>query len=172
MNTLPFIVPENESNVRLARLLILIQSLGVSKKGKLLLNIEKLSIYDYLVRNPVLLQRLLETEDQGKLMDLQEKEIDSIESLFPNRASLYDYSTIRKITYTLIYNEYISVEHNKEGHIFYFATESGIEFVEQLESIYFNRIKELSKVLIPLQKFSASQLLKTLKTINYGVVYK
>ncbi|WP_308723138.1 ABC-three component system middle component 4 [Paenibacillus polysaccharolyticus] len=170
MKTLPFIVPENESNVRLARLLILIQFLGVSKRGKLLLSIEKLSTYDYLVRNPVLLQKILETVDQGKLMDLQEKEADSIESLFPNRASLYDYSTIKKITYSLIYNEYISVEHSKEGHIFYFATELGREFVEQLESTYFNRIKELSKVLIPLQKFSASQLQKILKSINYGVV--
>ncbi|MCT1399336.1 hypothetical protein M4D81_09925 [Paenibacillus sp. p3-SID867] len=170
MNKLPFIIPENESNVRFARLLILIESLGVGKRGKLLLSIEKLSTYDYLVRNPVLLQKLLNTEGQGKLMDLEEKEVDSIESLFPNRASLYDYNTIKKFTYSLIYNGYVSVEHNKEGHIFYYVTEPGREFVDKLESAYLHRIKDLCKVLVPLQKYSASQLQRTLKSINYGVV--
>lgn len=170
MNILPFIVTENEENLRLARLLIIIEALGVSKRGKLLLGIEKLATYDYLAKNPVLLQKLLQTKEKSNLMDLQEKETDSIESLFPNKSSLYDYNTIKKITYSLIYYEYISIEYNKKGNIFYFATECGRQFVNELESTYFNRIKEFSKVLNSLQKFSASQLQNALKSIDYGVI--
>lgn len=167
---LPFIIPENEYNVRFARLLILIEELAYSKKGKLVLSLDRLAMYDHLLRNPVLLQGVMDAEGQGRLMELKYEERDSIGSLFPNRSSLYDSGTIKKIMYSLFYLGYISANHHKEGHIYYFTTPKGQRFVEELESSYFGRIRTLSKAMIALQKLSNSQLQKVITSIHYGVL--
>lgn len=170
MKDLPFIIPENEYNVRFARLLILIKELAYSKKGKLVLSLDRLAIYDHFLRNPVLLQRVLDAEGQGRLIELKYEERDSIESLFPNRSALYDSGTIKKIMYSLFYLGYVSAIHDKEGYIYYYATSTGHKFVEELESTYFVRMRTLSKVLISLQKLSNKQLQKLIKSVHYGVL--
>ncbi|MFK4439157.1 ABC-three component system middle component 4 [Paenibacillus sp. RC21] len=171
MTILPFIIPENEYNVRLARLLILIKELAYTKRGKLVMSLDRLAMYDHLLRNPVLLKGVLDAEGQGRLMELRYEERDSIESLYPNRASLYDSNSIKRITYSLFYLGYISARHDKEGRIYYFTTPSGDQFAEELESSYFNRTRTLSKVLVSLQKLSNAQLQKLIKSINYGVLF-
>lgn len=167
---LPFIIPENENNVRFARLLIIVEELAYSKRGKLVLSLDRLAMYDYLLRNPVLLQRVLDSEGQGRLMELKYEERDSIESLFPNRSSMFDSTTIKRIMYSLFYLGFVSAHHDQQGHIYYFTTQSGRQFIEELESSYFKRIRTLSKGLISLQKLSNTKLKKITKKINYGVL--
>ncbi|MDQ0719227.1 hypothetical protein QF049_000488 [Paenibacillus sp. W4I10] len=170
MMQLPFIIPENEYNVRFARLLIIVKELAFSKRGKLVLSIDRIAIYDYLLRNPELLKRVLKAEGQGKLMELKYEERNSIESLFPNKSSLFDTNIIKKIMYSLFYYGYVSAKHDNQGYIFYFTSPLGDKFVEELESNYFQRIQTLSKVLISLQKLSNAQLQKIIKSTQYGVL--
>ncbi|MDR6551907.1 ABC-three component system middle component 4 [Paenibacillus qinlingensis] len=172
MITLPFIIPDNDYNLRLARILIVINELAYTKKGKFVLNLDRLSMYDHLLKNPVLLQGVLNAEGQGRLMELKDEEKDTIGSLFPNRASLYDSGAIKRILYSLFYWGYVSAEHDKEGHIFYYSTNPGKEFLSGLESPYFLRTQSLSKTLIVLQKLSNTQLQKIINSINYGVLSK
>lgn len=169
MNKLPFIIPESEINLRLARLIIIIEILGLTKRGKHVMTFDKLAIFDFLLRNPSHLYEAMKLYGNNNMFDLNEEESSSIDSLFPNRNSLYDYQTIKSLIQLMILSELIMVHFNKTGEIFFEISNKGKEFVGQLESSYLIRIKELSKVMLPLQGLSTPQLNKIIKTLKIGV---
>lgn len=169
MNNLPFIIPESEINVRLARLIIIIETLGLTKRGKHIMSFDKLAIFDFLLRNPPHLYESMSLHGNNNIFNLNEEESSSIESLFPNRNSLYDYQIIKGLIQLLIISELITVHFDKTGQIFFEITEKGKEFVGQLESTYLTRMKELSKVMLPIQGLSTTQLNKIIKTLKIGV---
>ena len=89
MIKLPFYIPDYEFTLRLSKLLLLFETLSVGSKRWM--NLENVSQFEYLVKHPILLNKILNEKDK-KIFSLQNSEMFSIEALFHNRADLFDYN--------------------------------------------------------------------------------
>lgn len=163
----PFIIPENDLGFRITRLLILIGELCLNKNRKPLLTLEKIAIFDFLLKNPFILNEVLEAESKDKGIVLDETETGSIESQFPNIVSLFDYGIIRGYIQLLVSFDLIEIV--KFDTYFYLITEKGEEIINKVNSTHITRIKELSKAMIILRNMSNSQLIKKIKPFVKGV---
>ncbi|WP_044893671.1 ABC-three component system middle component 4 [Aeribacillus alveayuensis] len=167
MNKIPFIIPEYDLGVRLSRILIIISKLGFNKNAKPILSSEKIAIFDFLVKNPFILNEVLKAEGKGKKITLYDTDTGSIESQFPNIASLFDYGVVRGYIRLLLSLGLVEVRTDET--VYYVITDKGNELLADIETSYLLRIKELSSALVPLRSLSAAQLIKKIKPFVKGV---
>lgn len=164
---MPFIVPENDLGFRITRLMILIGELCVNRNNKPLLTLEKIAIFDFLLKNPYILNSVLIAEGKNNIIDLNETETGSIESQFPNIINLFDYGTIRGYIQLLISLNLIVVVTNDTFN--YVTTEKGNELLNKIDSTHIVRLKQLSKAMVIFRSMSNSQLIKKIKPFVKGV---
>ncbi|WP_378954888.1 ABC-three component system middle component 4 [Pelosinus sp. sgz500959] len=165
MLNLPFLFPESDINLRLARLLILIDKLSRTKRGKLVLNLGKIAIFDFLVRYP---QVLYYTLDNNFSFTVREYEIGNIDSQYPEVALVFNYKETDIVLKVLLAYGFIEVIKNQKD-IYYIITESGQKIVEELDSDYFFRVREIVEAIRPLQKENESELRMSIKHNIKGV---
>ncbi|RRN71136.1 hypothetical protein EI200_11820 [Peribacillus simplex] len=163
----PFIIPENDLGFRITRLLILIGELGLNKNKKPLLTLEKVAIFDFLLKNPFILDKVLVAEGKIKGIVLDETETGSIESQYPNIINLFDYGSIRGYIQLLVSFNLIEVV-TVDSYL-YITSEKGKEIIDKLSSTHISRIKELSKAMIVLRNMSSTQLVKKIKPFVKGI---
>ena len=96
MRSLPYVVPENSKFLNAAVLLLVVQTLGTSQKGKPLLNNERLLIFMYLIKNPVVMTRLLVLMGRSSLV-LSDEEFNSVSSSAVNLDPLFDNGWIKNL---------------------------------------------------------------------------
>lgn len=164
---IPFIIPENDLGFRITRLLILIGELCVNRNKKPMLTLEKVAIFDFLIKNPFILNEVLIAEGKTNGINLIDTETGSIESQYPNIINLFDYGTIRGYIQLLISLNLIEVVTNDE--FFYVTSQKGNQVIDNLNSSQSLRIKELSKAMSSLRSFSNNQLIKKIKPFVKGV---
>ena len=146
MIKLPFYIPDYEFTLRLSKLLLLFETLSVGSKRWM--NLENVSQFEYLVKHPILLNKILNEKDK-KIFSLQNSEMYSIEALFHNRADLFDYNKIKALLKVLIANGFIETKIEKYQS-FFAITDLGLETSTQLKEVYFERIRKIFKEMKPL----------------------
>jgi hypothetical protein len=169
MSKLPFIVPEFDLGVRIFRILVIINKLGLNRNQKPMLDIERIAVFDFLVKNPHILNEVLRAEGKENKLDIDDLEIGTIESQFPNIISMLEYGSIKGYLTILVSVNLIEIQVNKDEGIFYVCTEKGKESIGQCESTYSNRIEQRSEVMQSLRNFTTSQLIKKIKPFVKGV---
>jgi hypothetical protein len=157
MSRLTFIIPEHNTNLRIGRLLLIIDELSYSSRGNPILNIERLAIFDFLVRYPLILYNIKKVNMDIDNLELIENEIGTIESRFPNNSSLYNYKELYTLLKVLSYYQFIAVQ-IKKGDFYYYITEDGKSFANALNSQYFKRIRELCKEMKTLRSTNTRNL--------------
>ncbi|USK36473.1 hypothetical protein LIT25_27320 (plasmid) [Bacillus sp. F19] len=157
MNNLQFLIPEKDIYLRTGRIIIIISELSYSTKGNLILDIEKLSLFNFLVRYPVLLKKVKIINNDKDELELLENEVGSIESKFPNNDSLFDYEDLYQILKIAAYYRFIEGK-NYNQSFYYYITEIGKDFSNNLNSEYFLRVKELCKSLNRFRSMKTNKL--------------
>jgi hypothetical protein len=171
MSKLPFIIVENDIDIRLTRLLILISELSYSSKKNPILTIDKIAVYDFLLRYPTILYRITKIENFKKSFDLEDYEFNNIESNYPDLSILYDYTVLTKLLQILICYGYVSTTVSKEA--FYIITDAGNEFLSSLTSEYIKRLKELVVILLQMRTLNFQKLNKSINlAIDGGNIYE
>lgn len=166
MSKLPFIIIENDVDIRLARLLILVKGLSYSRMKKPILNIDKIASYDFLLRYPEILHKITKLEDYKQSFELERYEFNNIESTYPDITMLYDYKVLHNLLQILLCYGYITIINSKET--FYIITEEGIIFLNSLNSDYIKRLKELSNILLQMRSLNFQKLSKLINTVLEG----
>ncbi|WP_379143576.1 ABC-three component system middle component 4 [Paenibacillus sp. sgz500992] len=167
MKKVPFIIPELDLGVRIQRLMVIIHKLGLNKNKKAVLDNEKIAIFDFLVKNPYILNEVLKTEGKANTIDIGETDYGTIDSLYPSVISLLDYGSIKGYLQILVTLDFIEIQVNET--IFYISTTKGERLITEDESPYLLRIEQLSLAVLPLRNFSTLQLIKKIRPFIKGV---
>lgn len=164
---LPFIIPEDDINLKIARYLVIIDILSYTSRGKYVLDIEKLTIFDFLVRNPYILKQVLSIK-HSKDIKLENQEIKNIETLYPNKSELID-TQLSKLIIQVMISEGTIIAKIEDGKIFFILTDIGKEVVNEIDVEYICRIKELCKKMLVLRSTSLNELKKIINPLIKGV---
>ena len=156
-NRIPFIIPEMDLNFRLARLLIVIDKLSYSSKGNPILNLEKIAIFEFLIKYPHILKLVLKTKQRDENIQFNQEYIGSIESLFPDRNALNNLSSVRLILIKLIQFDFIKVENIKK-ELYFVISDDGKECIKEISSEYTDEIGLFCERLKVLRSVSNNEL--------------
>lgn len=146
LNKLPIYVPDFEVNLRLGKLLILLNELSLNRNEKPILTLEKISLFEFLSKHPVLLNRILYLKDK-ELISLNDSEKYSIEALFPNRGQLFDFKEVKTLLNILIGYEFVNIEIGSGFEVYYYISEKGKSHADNLTEEYFGRIQRIIKTM-------------------------
>jgi hypothetical protein len=157
MTQLPFLIPEYDLNLRISRMMIIIEILALNKKKTPTLTVGKLGLYDFLIRYPIVLINLLRDLGKQVAFNLRDTEFGTVETNNIDISELYEYEATRQLIQVMISMGLIRVELIKTEACVV-TTEKGVAFVTSLETDYLIRMKELAQALKPLQVEKETQL--------------
>lgn len=168
MNKLPFIIVENDVNIRIVRLLILISKLSYSSKGNAILSMEKIAAYDFLLSNPYILYSITKINNYKQTFKLEEYEYINKEFNYHTRSSIYDFELLHKLLQIILCYGYINYT---EGY--YIISDEGIKFLNSLDSDYIKILKEMSNVLLQMRSLDFRKINNLINiVIEGGKVYE
>ncbi|WP_317203890.1 ABC-three component system middle component 4 [Janthinobacterium sp.] len=139
-NKIPYINPDQDANINVMLLILVIFFLGKSARGIPLLNNDRLLIFIYLIKNPVVLDNVLEQVGRREIV-LTNVELFSINSISINLDPLFDRNWLKSLLMRLSSLGYLDVTYRKADGFMYLLTSSGNEIAERINGSYFNRVK-------------------------------
>lgn len=159
--SLPYIEPDYDIHLNLAMVLVIINLLGVTSRGTLKINNERLHIFLYLLKNPLKLNSLLSILGKGSVL-LNEQSTFSVSSISSNVDSLFDRAALKSLISILLNKNLIEVIFKNKDGFFYKTTEKGITVVENINNEYIYEKKLLCEKIKILLSLSDSQLNQSL----------
>lgn len=164
MKSLPYSVPDLDVDLNIGLLLLVLYYLEKTSRGKLLLNNEKLLIFMYLIKNPVVLERLL--ADLGRqTVQLNDVERYSVGSIAVNLDPLFDNTWIKKLLQYASARSYIDAHYRKDDGFMFTLSERGTSAAEGLAGDYFGRIRQYLEKLKQVKSETNANLNKLLNNI-------
>lgn len=157
MSNLPFFFPDDEVNLRMGKMLMLLNILSRSTKKEFLFNLERIAQFEFLTKHPILLNKILVEKDK-EILALNNSEKYSIEAMFPNRIPLFDFTKIKTVLNVLMLYEFVDVKTGPDSQIYYIINEKGISQAEEFESIYFQRLEKILLQMKPLLNIPHSKI--------------
>jgi len=161
---LPFLDSDDDIYLNLAIVIVIIGALGKSNRGSFKINNSKLHVFLYLLKNPVVLNKVLGLCGKGSVL-LSDIDSYSIISVSPNIDPLFDRESLKELLCILVVKNLITVVHKKNDGFFYELSEEGIATLASLREGYFSRVSELCDQLRNIINMSDSQLNQTLNQI-------
>ena len=163
MRLFPVTLIDDTYEYRCMRLLVVIKILSYSRRKNPILNIEKLKIFDFLIDNPYVLNKILrQLEKNKKEIILQNYDIDNINNEYINISDIYYYKITKKIISILMASDFINVEVIKDETM-YVITKYGSMIVEQLKSEYTKELISVGQAMIPLISLSHTKLYQMIR---------
>lgn len=155
--SLPFLDSDTDMHLNLGALLIVMEVLSKTRRGRLVLNNGRLHIFLYLVKNPVALNNVLNLCGKDSVI-LMQVETYSINAISPNFDTLFDRAALKSLLITLVSKDLIEVHFKKKDGFFYALTERGVEMSLSLNSDYFSEIRSSCVNMMSIQSLSESKL--------------
>jgi len=161
---LPYLVPEKDDFLNSGIVLLAIQSLGKTNRGRPLLNNERLLIFMYLIKNPIIMIRLLNQLGRPS-PTLGEADVNSVASLAVNLDPLFDTDWIKRLLQRVASIGLLTAHYRKTEGFLYGLTESGEIIAEQLTGDYFEKVRDYISALDPIKAESTTNLNSALNNI-------
>jgi|GEM_PF-2694760 len=159
---LPFYIPDHELTLRLSKVLLLFQVLSIGTKKIVNLDLQKIGEFEFLIKHPIILNKILNDKDK-KVIELHNSEMYSIEALFLNRSEIFDLKNIKILIKILLSYNYLEAKVLSDFQIYYSVTEEGLTQAEKLQSLYFQRVRDLNNELKPLVSLSSGMIGKLIE---------
>lgn len=166
-NGLPFIPLDEELSLNISIMVLIISAFGKNTKETLILDINKLQIFLYLVKNPARIAEILKCA--GKTYTgLDIKQTFTIKSLSSNVDILYDNDRVKFLIKKLAASGLLLASKTEDNSTKLYLSEMGLKFAEGLDAVYFLTVRELIEVLAPLKSLPASKLNSLLNKVFGG----
>lgn len=143
MNPL-FIHPDIELNVKLVRILAILEKASLNKNGISVLSIDKIAVFDFLLKHPTILFSILKKSEKKLLFSLTDKEINSISSQFPSNDGLYRFEEHKKLMQALIIWGFAKMTVGDSHDLLYQIAPEGRAFFNTIDTEYSKRLSELA----------------------------
>lgn len=157
MASIPYIIPDEDVNLNSALLLLIISFLGRTSRGTQLLNNDRLLIFMYLLKNPVILDNVLEQVGHREI-ELTEFETFSINSISINLDPLFDRQWLKSLLIRLSALGCLEATYRKTDGFMYALTEVGLRKVEGISGPYFDRVRDYLKNLEKIKSESTQNI--------------
>lgn len=161
MEGLPYLIPDRELALNTALLTLILNELGVTKKGKECLTNERLFIFFILLKNPVILDRLLIHLD-GEGLNLSEADRRSVESISTSIEPLFNKTSFQELIKILAAKELMQVRLTAEIGFTYTISEKGKSLCDRLQGTYFSKLRNHLSLMDFLQKETETKLRKAI----------
>jgi len=164
---LPYRSPDNELSLNVAIVILVIAILGKTPRGKLLLNNERLQVCLYLIKNPLVLNKILEALDKPRAKLLPHDEY-SIASISMNVDSLHDGRKLKVLLQHAAAMGFINVCYRKVEGFVYDLSQNGQAMVEKLKGEYLDSLGSYAEALIQLNSLSTAKLSELVEKDRWG----
>lgn len=164
MYNLPFNVPEEELELNLILVLMIVYELNSTASGIHMLDNERLQVYLYLVKNPHILNRLLNHLSK-KNIALKSYEVSSFKSDKKDINTLYENTSLSYYLTILMSKELIDITYNEKIGFVYIANDKTPKLLSALDSKYFQRAFTFINSLKQTRSTSLSTINKYIKQI-------
>lgn len=163
---LPFVIPENDLELNLLLVYTVVYYLYETSTKKQILDMERLTIYVYLVKNPHILYRVL-IKLSKKIFVLKSYEVLSFKADNNDSESLYDNKILKYYIQILMTNNLIKTEYNEKIGFVFSPTSEANNYMN-FDNKYFQRILNFIEKLKQINSTSLSQINTTIKNILEG----
>lgn|GEM_PF-5859195 len=163
-----FIFPNSELSVQLFRMLVILDNTSLNRNGKPVLNIEKLSVFDFLIQHPYILFSILKDQNKRNNLVLTDVDYNSISREYPNTDSLFSFDSARRTLQILIGHGFCEVNLLEGGSVVFLISDKGEEFVDGVETSYADKLRQFAKELKILQAESYKNLINYIKPYTNG----
>lgn len=134
LSSLPYIPIDEELDLNTAMLVLLLSKLSTNKKGRLVLDLEKIQIFLYLIKNPSKISKILRLAEKPS-SPLDKKLTHTIESMSSNVDILFNRQKIRILIRRLAALGFLKCEGTAESNSIRFSlSDSGAAFANSLEN--------------------------------------
>lgn len=165
---LPYLPLDEEYSLNIAILAITVSILSHSKKGMLSLDINKLQVFMYLIKNPSKIDYALATS--GKKPACIETQLTyTIKSFSSNVDILFDNTKIKYLIKIMSMHGLLSAEKKNDESAKFFLSEKGKVFIDAFNEGYFLEVIRLAQALLPLQTLPATKLNSVINHIFKGM---
>lgn len=164
MNNLPYLRPEKDYYYNIGILLIIVGNLARTKRSKLVLSIDKLQTFYFLVTRPVFLNKVLSLAGKNQF-SLPHSDFFTVDTISPNVDELFNREKIKSLLKSISARGFLAVSFSeKEGFLFE-LNDLGRAKLKHLSGGYFDKINSFVASLANLQSESASKLNSYINTI-------
>lgn len=164
MRSLPYLVPEQDDSLNSGIVLLAIQNLGKTSRGRLLMNNERLLIFMYLIKNPLIMAKVLNQLGRSS-PTLGEQDTHSVSSLAVNLDPLFDADWIKRLLQYIASVGLLTVKYRKAEGFLYSLTEAGDMIAEKLTGNYYDKVREYISALDTVKAESTTNLNSALNSI-------
>lgn len=164
---LSFIYPDRELDVQIIRLLTVLKHNSVNRRNNPILSIDKISAFDFLLQHPYILFKIIMDTGKKSLFTVNEIELNSISSEFPNTNNLYSLLETKEILVIMIAKKFVDVS-LISNIVYYIITDAGLKFLEEINTEYTDRLDAVSQALSILNSTSYKNLLTLIKPYANG----
>ncbi|WP_198530922.1 ABC-three component system middle component 4 [Bacillus spizizenii] len=147
---------------------MIIDQLAYTQRGKLVINIDRLVIFDFLIRNPFILKQVLSIKNNKTNLRLLRYEFETVSTLFPNKIALVDTKSTKEIIKLMIAYKMLKVFQEKDD-LFYVLTDKAKLIVNQIDTDYSVRVKELCEAMLVLRSVTINDLKKVINPLVKGI---
>jgi hypothetical protein len=164
MNNLPYLQPDKDYFYNFGILVLIIESLARTKRDKLVLNIDKLQTFYFLVTRPVFLNKVLLLANK-KQLNISISDYHTVDTISPNIEELFNRKKITTLLKGMSRRDYIRLSFDGKDGFLFELSEKGKNASEQLSDGYFKNIKNFTNSLLSLQSESSPKLNLYINTI-------
>ncbi|BDB70591.1 MULTISPECIES: ABC-three component system middle component 4 [Comamonas] len=157
MSGLPYFIPDDEESLNLALILLIIRDLGATSRGKLLLNNERLRACLFLIKNPIIMNRVLASFSHP-VANLEIYDEYSIAGIAINIDTLYDDHRLKRYLLQLASLDLLKVIYKKATGFMYTLTLEGERVERLIAGDYFNTARGYAKAIQALNSVSTANI--------------
>lgn len=157
MSKLPYFIPDEELSLNVGVLILMLEKLGATSRGRLLLNNERLRTYLYLIKNPLILNRVLR-KFCYPVARLEAYDEYSISGISDNLDPLHDDHRLKHLLSVLAGYGFIDVKYKKTEGFLYKLSAKGKAIEKSIDGDYFCSVRNYMGAMASLNNVSTSNL--------------
>jgi len=163
---LPFVAPDRELRLNLCNCMI---AIGLSDRGKKKrgLSKDRLHVFLCLIKNPILLNRVLK-DFAAERVELSTSELFNLSSTSTNFDILFDRNLLKLLLRQLISTNHVEALYSPKTFITFVLTEKGEAAISSLDSPYFEKVKSYTRSMAKISGVLTSNLYRSLENLLAG----
>jgi hypothetical protein len=154
---LPYTSPERDLHFNVALALLVLDHLAATSRKKLLLNLDRLSLFIFLLKNPLIATRLLSLLGHQSF-NVEDSESFSVRSLAPSWDELLNYGQVKTLVLYLGARKMLCAGYRKSDGVMLNLTELGKASAQSLDGPFFQRANSRLELLAKLNNVPTKTL--------------
>lgn len=161
-HTLPFTIPEDDLELNLILVFLVINNLHSTRRGQLILNLERLILYVYLIKNPHILHKVLVQLSKKSFLP-KSYELSSFKSESANTENLFENRVLKYFIQVLMSQRLVESKYDEKAGFVFVPVATNENFLNKIDDIYLKRILNFIEKIKQINSTPLSQINTAIK---------